>query len=100
MPILIAAKRVVRVDLEDRQVHDRIVLEHARRVGAFRRTTATIDSLNFVDDMMVGQDIAAAIDENAAPHAADPRPLVFLRRERPATVRAAFFSLEMLTTQR
>ena len=45
------------------------------------------DSLNLVDDVVVGHDIPAAVDEHAAPHPVDQRQAILRRRKRPATVR-------------
>jgi len=60
-----------RVDLGDGQVHHGSFLKHSRRISCAVEQLHD-DTLDFVDDMMVGEDIAAAIDNDAASHAAHP----------------------------
>ena len=86
MPTAIAGSESVGVDLEHRQVHHRVVLEHPGRIA---RAVEELDhdALDLVDDVVVGQDVAAAVDQHAGAHAADARGLVLLGREGPAAVR-------------
>ena len=86
VPITIARNGRVGLDLDEGQVHHRVVLEDPSRIG---RAVGKLDhdALNLVHDMMVGEDVAAGIDDDPAPHPVDPRPLVLLGGERPPAVR-------------
>ena len=74
------------VDLEHRQVHRLVLLDHPGRV-ARAVGEVDLDPLDLVDDVLVRQDVAPAVDDHPGPHPADPRPLVLLGREGPAARR-------------
>ena len=86
MPIGDRRQRAAGVDLEHGQVHRLVVLEDAGRV-ARAVGQVDLDPLDLVDDVVVGQDVAPAVEDHAGPHPADPGPLVLLGGERPAAGR-------------
>ena len=98
LPIANRGQGTAGVDLDQRDVHHRVLLDHPARVlGAIGQVD--LDPFDAVDHVLVGQNVAALVEDHAGPHAADAGPLVLLALKGQRAFDDDRFSLVMFATQ-